>query len=172
MAIRFLRGAEVFPRRGRSRSSTYADVRRGVFPPPVALGPRASGWPEYEVEIVNAAVLAGKTTFELRELVRRLVTQREAALTTVGAPAGPLELALSRMASRAPDKAAGHLDQALEQHPGSPRSSGERIAVHRDSALDDGAIDFPARDQVTDATRNQRPSPFPKPQQRRKRKSD
>ena len=62
---------------GLSRSSIYMRVSQGLFPRPVALGPRAVGWPAGEVAAINAARIAGRTDDE----IRALVTQLEAART-------------------------------------------------------------------------------------------
>ncbi len=47
---RFLRLPEVMERTGLSRSTIYVRVAAGSFPRPVALGGRAVGWIEAEVE--------------------------------------------------------------------------------------------------------------------------
>ncbi len=48
--IRFLRLPEVMERTGLSRSTIYVRVAAGRFPRPVALGGRAVGWIEAEVD--------------------------------------------------------------------------------------------------------------------------
>lgn len=50
MATRILRLPEVTARTGLGRSTLYARIQAGDFPPPVNLGARAVGWPEGEVE--------------------------------------------------------------------------------------------------------------------------
>lgn len=62
---------------GRSRSSLYNDIQKGVFPPPVSLGERSVGWPEYEINAINSARIAGKTTTQIRELVESLLSARK-----------------------------------------------------------------------------------------------
>ena len=47
---RFLRLPEVMERTGLSRSTIYVRLAAGCFPRPVALGSRAVGWIEVEVE--------------------------------------------------------------------------------------------------------------------------
>ena len=49
MAITILRLASVKARTGLSGSTIYSHVRQGKFPAPVAVGPRAKGWVEAEV---------------------------------------------------------------------------------------------------------------------------
>src|SRR5688500_13651696 len=57
-----LRLPTVLRKRGdRGRSSHYQDIKQGLFTPPIAIGARAVGWPDYEVAILNAARIAAKT---------------------------------------------------------------------------------------------------------------
>ena len=86
MTITIHRLPEVLKKRGRSRSAHYQDIQQGLFSPPVAIGARAVGWPDNELETLNAARIAGKTEDEIRALVRNLVAARahidpEAAIT-------------------------------------------------------------------------------------------
>ena len=73
---RILRLPEVLHARGKSRSGHYDDIRHGLYTPPIKIGPRASAWPDDEVEILNAARIAGKSDQEIRELVCKLVAAR------------------------------------------------------------------------------------------------
>lgn len=50
MAEQILRLPAVKARTGLSRSSIYAKVSHGQFPQPVALGSRAVGWHESDIE--------------------------------------------------------------------------------------------------------------------------
>lgn len=74
-----LRLPQVAGRTGKPPSSLRADVRSGLFVPPVKLGPRSSGWPQHEVDAINAARVAGKVDDEIRQLVRKLVALRKEA---------------------------------------------------------------------------------------------
>ena len=74
-----LRLPDVLKRRGRSRSSHYADIKAGLFVKPVLIGLRAIGTPDCEVDALNAARIAGKSDDEIRALVLRLETARKAA---------------------------------------------------------------------------------------------
>jgi prophage regulatory protein len=74
-----LRLPEVLKRRGKSRSSHYADIKAGLFVKPVKLGLRAQGTPDDEVEALNAATIAEKTSDEIRALVQKLHAARKAA---------------------------------------------------------------------------------------------
>jgi len=78
-AISMLRIPAVLQRRGRSRSSHYADIKAGLFVKPVLIGMRATGTPNYEVDALIAARIAGKSDEEIRALVIRLEADRKAA---------------------------------------------------------------------------------------------
>ncbi len=75
--IILLRLHEILKRRGRSRSSHYADIKEGLFVKPVPIGLRANGTPENEVEALNAARIAGKSNDEIRALVIKLESARK-----------------------------------------------------------------------------------------------
>lgn len=79
MATTILRLPTVLQRRGRSRSAHYLDINVGLFTRPVAIGARAVGWPEHEVDALTAARIAGKRDDEVRALVVRLEAARKAA---------------------------------------------------------------------------------------------
>ena len=75
----FLRIPIVLKRRGVSRSAHYADIKAGLFPKPVPIGLRAVAHPDYEVDALNAATIAGRSASEIRALVLRLEAARKAA---------------------------------------------------------------------------------------------
>jgi len=72
-----LRLPEVLKRRGKSRSSHYADIKAGLFVKPVKLGLRAQGTPDDEVDALNAATIAGRSGDEIRALVVKLQAARK-----------------------------------------------------------------------------------------------
>jgi prophage regulatory protein len=76
--VTILRIPAVLKRRGRSRSSHYADIKAGLFVKPVLIGLRATGTPDYEVDALIAARIAGKTDEEIRALVIKLEADRKA----------------------------------------------------------------------------------------------
>jgi prophage regulatory protein len=45
---------------GKSRSSIYADIAKGSFPKPVAIGARAVAWPQSEVSAWVAQQIAAR----------------------------------------------------------------------------------------------------------------
>jgi prophage regulatory protein len=67
----------------RSDASIYNAIREGLWTTGVAIGQRAKGWPDYEVDAINAARVAGKSDAEIRELVKRLHAQRIELLQAV-----------------------------------------------------------------------------------------
>ena len=79
MSHTILRLPAVLQRRGRSRSSHYADIKNGLYVKPVQIGSRAVGTPEVEVDALNAARIAGKSDDEIRALVLKLEAARKAA---------------------------------------------------------------------------------------------
>jgi prophage regulatory protein len=82
--MRIFRLPEVKRAQGhRSDASVYNAIRDGLFTAGVAIGQRAKGWPDYEVEAINAARVAGKTDAEIRELVQSLHAKRK-TLTAIG----------------------------------------------------------------------------------------
>lgn len=60
----------------RSKTSIYNAVQAGLFTRPVSIGQRTVGWPDFEVEAVNTARIAGQPETAIRALVDKLHTQR------------------------------------------------------------------------------------------------
>ena len=60
----------------RSDASIYNAIRDGHFPTGVAIGQRAKGWPDYEVDAIVTARIAGKSDAQIRELVQTLHAKR------------------------------------------------------------------------------------------------
>jgi len=81
MATKMVRVKTVMSSRGLSKSKIYADIKKGLFPPPVANGPRAKAWAEHEVDSINRAYLAGKSETEIRSLVAKLIAARTALVS-------------------------------------------------------------------------------------------
>ena len=74
--MRLLRLTNVLDKRGIKRAQHYADIKCGLYPPPVKLG-RASAWPEYEIDELLQAQIAGADKSRRRALVLRLVAERK-----------------------------------------------------------------------------------------------
>lgn len=65
----------------RADASIYNAIRAGLFTTGVAIGQRAKGWPDYEVQAIAAARVAGKSDAEIRDLVTRLHAKRAELVT-------------------------------------------------------------------------------------------
>lgn len=78
-----LRLPTVLSNRARGRSAHYLDIKQGLFTSPVAIGPRAVGWPANEVATLNAARIAGLNDEQIKSLVRQLESSRKNAMETV-----------------------------------------------------------------------------------------
>ena len=79
MTSKILRLPHVMAQTGLSRSSVYLRVAQGLLPKPISLGSRAVGWPENEIDAINAARIAGRTNVEINHLVVILERQRDMA---------------------------------------------------------------------------------------------
>ena len=53
---------------GQGNSTIYNNITDGLWTKPVKIGPRASGWPSYETDILNRAKIAGKSKDEIKKL--------------------------------------------------------------------------------------------------------
>jgi predicted DNA-binding transcriptional regulator AlpA len=79
MRNRLLRSEEM------DRATPYKRERRrelekeGLHPPRIAINARLAVWPEYEVDRWLGAIAAGRTENEIRELIRRMVAERQKA---------------------------------------------------------------------------------------------
>ena len=73
---KILRLEKVLEVTGYSRSFVYKAVQDGVWTRPVKVGPRASGWPEHEVQLIMSARIAGATTDTIKEIVAHLMKKR------------------------------------------------------------------------------------------------
>jgi len=68
-----------------SPESVYSAIRNGLFPPGISIGTRARGWPDYEIDAVNSARIAGKSDSEMREVVMLLLLNRKQLCIDIGA---------------------------------------------------------------------------------------
>ncbi|MDD2934806.1 MAG: AlpA family phage regulatory protein [Methylotenera sp.] len=77
METTIVRRQEVLRRTGKSKSTHYDDIKKGLFTKPVKIGSRAVGWPATELAAINAARIAGNTDDEIRLLVIDLEKTRQ-----------------------------------------------------------------------------------------------
>jgi len=80
--LKIERQLAVLLRLGLSRSSHYSRIKEGLLPPSISLGSRAVGYFEHETNTVLAAMIAGKSKDEIKELVKSLVAQRQELVGT------------------------------------------------------------------------------------------
>jgi prophage regulatory protein len=75
--MKICRMPEVKDRTGHcSDASIYNAIRDGLFTTGIAIGQRARGWPDYEVDAIITAQIAGQTNDQIRELVQSLHAKR------------------------------------------------------------------------------------------------
>lgn len=79
LCVQIVRLPQVLQRRGRGRSAHYEDISKGLFTRPVHIGARAVGWPDYEIDALIAAQVAGTPPPGLRRLVQQLEERRKSA---------------------------------------------------------------------------------------------
>jgi prophage regulatory protein len=60
----------------RSDASIYNAIRDGLWTTGVSIGQRAKGWPDYEVDAIITARIAGKSDDQIRDLVKVLHAKR------------------------------------------------------------------------------------------------
>ena len=89
MPIKLLPMRKVLERSGKGKSSHYADIQKGIFVPPVEVGPRAKRYPEHEVEALNAARIANYSDDQIRQLVVRLIAARKQIFVEQGDASTP-----------------------------------------------------------------------------------
>lgn len=70
----------------RCKASIYSTARAGLFTKPVRVGNQATGWPDYEVDAIIAARVAGQPIEAIRALVNHLHAQRAERFKALMAP--------------------------------------------------------------------------------------
>ena len=60
-----------------SRSNLYQKIDQGLWPTPIQLGARAVAWLSSENEQVLAAMISGQSQDEIKELVKKLIEDRQ-----------------------------------------------------------------------------------------------
>lgn len=72
----FFRAREAQDHTALARSTFYAYIAKGLLPPPIKVGDRASAWLVSEIVALNKARILGKTNEEIKALVISLVEAR------------------------------------------------------------------------------------------------
>jgi predicted DNA-binding transcriptional regulator AlpA len=75
--VKFIRTSLVTELSGLSKSTLRRRIQEGLFVPPCSLGERAIAFLEFEVNTILTAMAAGKSTEEIKALVKSLVEQRQ-----------------------------------------------------------------------------------------------
>lgn len=78
--MKLIRLPQTLDLQGISKSVLYANIQQGLMTPPVKIG-NSSAWPEQEVLAINAALIAGKSKDKIKELVKKLIANRQNAET-------------------------------------------------------------------------------------------
>ena len=73
----FFKLQEVLEFRHRSRSSHLRDVKNGLCTTAINVGPNSVVWLTTELETLRAAVIAGKSEDEIKQIVRELQDRRQ-----------------------------------------------------------------------------------------------
>jgi len=73
----FFKLQEVLEYRHRSRSSHLRDVKNGMCTTAINVGPNSVAWLTTELETLRAAVIAGKSEDEIKQIVRELQDRRQ-----------------------------------------------------------------------------------------------
>lgn len=75
--MKLLKLPQVLGQTAKARSTHYNDIKAGLMTPPVSLGVHSVAWPSHEIDALVAARVAGKSDDEIRQLVARLVVERQ-----------------------------------------------------------------------------------------------
>lgn len=81
MPIFFVRLPELLEQLAVGKTTLYARIKQGTFPPPVKFGERVSAWPEHEVGTVVNAYMRSATKEDLQKLVAQLMIARRSGCT-------------------------------------------------------------------------------------------
>ena len=81
MPIFFVRLPELLEQLAVGKTTLYARIKQGTFPPPVKFGERVSAWPEHEVDTVGNAYMRSATKEDLQKLVAQLMIARRSGCT-------------------------------------------------------------------------------------------
>lgn len=73
MPIFFVRLPELLEQLAVGKTTLYARIKQGTFPPPVKFGERVSAWLEHEVNTVVNAYMRSATKEDLQKLVAQLM---------------------------------------------------------------------------------------------------
>jgi len=75
--VTIIRITDVMIRTGLPKSSVYEKVKNKEITPPIAIGARRVGWPSFEIDEINMALIAGLDSKAIKKLVVKLTEQRQ-----------------------------------------------------------------------------------------------
>ncbi len=81
MSFKIFRLPQVMDECGLARSTVYLRIKQGLLTKPISLGPRCVGWPQAEIEAINAARIAEKSEDEVRARVAELQANRKSGVS-------------------------------------------------------------------------------------------
>lgn len=61
----------------KSRSTHYHEIKIGLMPPPIKFGVQSVAWVESEILAVNAARISGQSDEQIKQLIKKLVSERK-----------------------------------------------------------------------------------------------
>jgi prophage regulatory protein len=74
--VKFIKSNDVLALTAKGRSSLHNDIKSGLFPTSIKIGPRAVAWLLHEVEAINSARVQGMADHEIKILVKQLHAAR------------------------------------------------------------------------------------------------
>ena len=75
--VTIIRLTDVMTRTGLPKSSVYEKIKNKEITSPIAIGSRRVGWPSYEIDAINKALIAGAELKEIKTLVAKLTEERQ-----------------------------------------------------------------------------------------------
>jgi len=77
MTIKLIKKEAVLDKTAKKHSSLYSDIKLGLFPSSIKIGPRAVAWIEHEVDSIIDARVKGLSETDIRDLVTEIHGFRE-----------------------------------------------------------------------------------------------
>jgi len=75
--VAIIRLSDVIIRTGLPKSSVYEKIKNEELTKPVPIGIKHVGWPSYEIDEINRALISGANTQSIKHLVIQLTEARK-----------------------------------------------------------------------------------------------
>jgi predicted DNA-binding transcriptional regulator AlpA len=75
--VTIIRLTDVMIRTGLPKSSVYEKIKNKEITKPVQIGIKRVGWPAYEIDEINKALISGADTQSIKDLVNQLTDGRK-----------------------------------------------------------------------------------------------